>query len=227
MKSDKSAESVKKTLKYSAYSEIKKRILSCEYAPGAMLSEEVLCADTGTSRTPVRDALSRLEQESLITIVPKKGILVRDVTLELVNAVYEARLLIEPYSLERYGAKIDPNDILRFYDETRHLITEEHDIKTDLELDDKIHSVIVNASVNAYLVATYASLQAQNQRLRVMSGRTLQNRIQTSDEEHLHILTYCLKRDWQNAALQLTQHLSNAKDASFQLLVDRLAKVKA
>ena len=55
------------------------------------------------SRTPMRDALGRLEQEGLITILPKKGLMVSPITDEDVHSIYEVRLLVEPYALRVYG----------------------------------------------------------------------------------------------------------------------------
>ena len=69
------------SLKNQAYYEIRQRILTCEYAPGAILNEAFLCEELSFSRTPVRDALSRLEHEHLLRIVSKKGIVIENITL--------------------------------------------------------------------------------------------------------------------------------------------------
>lgn len=57
----------KETLKQHAYNIIKDKIINCEYAPSALLNEEMLKEDVQASRTPIRDALGRLEQEGLVT----------------------------------------------------------------------------------------------------------------------------------------------------------------
>ena len=62
----------KTNLKTLAYKTIKQKIVTCEYAPGMYLNEEILTEELKISRTPIRDALSRLEQEGLIEIKPKK-----------------------------------------------------------------------------------------------------------------------------------------------------------
>ena len=62
----------KTNLKTLAYNSIKQKIITCEYAPGTYLSEELITDQLKISRTPVRDALSRLEQEGLLEIRPKK-----------------------------------------------------------------------------------------------------------------------------------------------------------
>ena len=75
MKTERSeSEKGRNTLKYSTYEFIKNKIICCEYEPGTFLNEEILCEETGVSRTPVRDALGRLEQEGLVKILPKKGV---------------------------------------------------------------------------------------------------------------------------------------------------------
>ena len=90
----------KLSLKLQAYQYLKTRILNCEYRPNEFLNEQKLCAEMGNiSRTPMRDALGRLEQEGLITILPKKGLMVSGITEEDVHSMFEMRSLVEPLSL--------------------------------------------------------------------------------------------------------------------------------
>ena len=65
----------KPSLKLQAYQYLKTKILNCEYRPNEFLNEQKLCAEMGNiSRTPMRDALGRLEQEGLITILDRKSV---------------------------------------------------------------------------------------------------------------------------------------------------------
>ena len=96
----------KLSLKLQAYQYLKTKILNCEYRPNEFLNEQKLCAEMGNiSRTPMRDALGRLEQEGLITILPKKGLMVSGITEEDVHSMFEMRLLVEPYALRTYGSE--------------------------------------------------------------------------------------------------------------------------
>ena len=80
----------KTSLKLQAYQYLKTKILNCEYRPNEFLNEQKLCAEMGNiSRTPMRDALGRLEQEGLITILPKKGLMVSGITEEDVHSMFE------------------------------------------------------------------------------------------------------------------------------------------
>ena len=62
----------KESLKSKAYNLIKTKIVNCEYAPGTFLNESMLMGEIGSSRTPIREALSKLEQENLVRILPKR-----------------------------------------------------------------------------------------------------------------------------------------------------------
>ena len=70
----------KTNLKTLAYNKIRQKIVTCEYAPGTFLNEEILTEALGLSRTPIRDALGRLEQEGLIYPVRGKGNFVAETT---------------------------------------------------------------------------------------------------------------------------------------------------
>ena len=110
----------KLSLKLQAYQYLKTKILNCEYRPNEFLNEQKLCAEMGNiSRTPMRDALGRLEQEGLITILPKKGLMVSGITEEDVHSMFEMRLLVEPYALRTYGNAI-PREQLEAYAELMH-----------------------------------------------------------------------------------------------------------
>ena len=105
----------KLSLKLQAYQYLKTKILNCEYRPNEFLNEQKLCAEMGNiSRTPMRDALGRLEQEGLITILPKKGLMVSGITEEDVHSMFEMRLLVEPYALRTYGSEIPQEELAAF-----------------------------------------------------------------------------------------------------------------
>ena len=86
-----------------AYDELLSRIISCKYPPGSLLSEEKLVAELGISRTPIRSALIRLQQEHLVQIISKKGILVSEITPEGIRDMFNLRNLIEPYAIREFG----------------------------------------------------------------------------------------------------------------------------
>ena len=103
-------------LKTLAYNTIRTKIVTCQYAPGTFLNEEQLTTELSLSRTPVRDALGRLEQEGLLEIRTKCGILVRPLTLNDIDMIFEVRMMYEPYVLTHYGANLSVSALNEFYD---------------------------------------------------------------------------------------------------------------
>lgn len=206
------------SLKVKAYNIIKNNIVECVYTPGSMINEEQLKNEFNISRTPIRDALGRLEQEGLVTIKPKKGIMINPITIEEINKIFEVRLLVEPYAIQRYGFKIDTEDLLDYlnyyHGEKKQFLTKEKVI----ELDDKFHDSIINCIPNDYLTNFYNIIKAQNKRLRILSGSEYTNRIELGQIEHVRIIECLLKEDWDQAREELVVHLKESKSSAFKLL---------
>ena len=142
----------KLSLKLQAYQYLKAKILSCEYRPNEFLNEQKLCAEMGNiSRTPMRDALGRLEQEGLITILPKKGLMVSGITEEDVHSMFEMRLLVEPYALRTYGSALPMEKLEQF----RELMLHPDRIEDFCESDDIFHELLMSTLPNKYLRSAY------------------------------------------------------------------------
>ena len=138
----------KLSLKLQAYQYLKTKILNCEYRPNEFLNEQKLCAEMGNiSRTPMRDALGRLEQEGLITILPKKGLMVSGITEEDVHSMFEMRLLVEPYALRTYGADIPKEQLSAFVE----LMHNPDRIDDFCKSDDDFHELLMSTLPNKYL----------------------------------------------------------------------------
>lgn len=214
----------KESLKLQAYNIIKEKIVNCEYAPGTLLNEEVLREEIDASRTPIRDALSRLEQEGLLTIIPKKGVMVSGLSITDINMIFEVRILFEPYALKNYGSTIPDETILQFYNQ----LSIPHEAYADLNfftMDDEFHNTIISALPNRFLRQTYELIRTQNLRFRVMTGQCSQSRLQETMTEHLDIIKACIRKDWDAAAECMRTHLIASKNATFDLLLragDRL-----
>ncbi|MBT9246227.1 GntR family transcriptional regulator [Gemmobacter fulvus] len=86
-----------KTLSETAYDMLKELLISAQYVPGQFLQESQVAEDLGLGRTPVNQALHRLQQEGLVEIIARKGILVRSDSLSEIHLALEARALVEPF----------------------------------------------------------------------------------------------------------------------------------
>lgn len=214
-------------LKSLAYTAIKDNIISCKYAPGSTLNEEQLCAELNISRTPVRDALGRLEQEGLLVIRPKVGITVKPLTIKDVTMCFEVRMLYEPYILKHYGATLDRQALTDYYNIFSR--TGDHPKQyTDNEyyqLDTQFHQLIINACPNHYMRRRYLLIQTQSERFRYMTGEIAPARLEQTFTEHCNILTACLQSDWDQAADQMLIHLQESKNNTFMLAFSNMIRV--
>ncbi len=204
----------KQTLKELAYTYIKNKIVNCEYQPNAFINEEMIAAEINVSRTPIREALMRLEQEQLVNIMPKKGIIVCPLTPDLITSIFETRLLLEPFILENYGMYVDINELLRF----KKLYEGEYrKSKIEFEIDDDFHSLLYHASKNTYLIKTLENTHFQNQRIRVYSGIKV-FRVPNTYDEHIQIINALLTKDYKLAATRMREHILKSRKNSLEIV---------
>ena len=208
----------KENLKTYAYKTIRDRIMSCAYAPLSLLKEEELQAELGVSRTPIREAIITLENEHLVKILPKKGILVTDITMDDVNSIFELRSLFESYAIEKLGFNVQKEKLLEFLWYYQAYNRERNSSNTEFfEKDAEFHMLFMSLVTNPYIKNTYNTISSQNNRLRVMSGLKEERLMETSDE-HIAIIKACLEEDFEKAANAMVYHLANAKSAIFSYL---------
>ncbi len=217
--------SKKQNLKDVAYQEIKRLIIDCVFEPNSTLNEEMLQKNLGISRTPIREALAKLENEGLIEVVPKKGIWVSGFTVSDLYQVYEIRLLTEPYVIRTYGKSISREALhliqqrhLELLKVFRNSYTEETQ-KQLYQLDDDFHALLFSACNNPYLQNMRTLVDAQSHRGRIMLGKIVDPRILSTLEEHLSILQSILDGDYEQAATEMIQHLTKSQKASMSTIM--------
>jgi len=213
------------SLKQQAYTLIKQKIIDCEYSPDSMITEEKLQKDIPVSRTPIRDAISRLEHEGLVEIHPKRGIHISGLTIAEMNMVYETRIMFEPYSIMQYGNTFSEEKLCDFFRIHSSIASpiNQHDA---FNMDDEFHDFIMNAIPNIYIQQCYDITRIQNRRFRIISGVCSQQRLAETYQEHLEIIKACLKKDWTAAAKAMQDHLLKSKSSTFEhLLKDNLLPV--
>ena len=196
-------------LKEKSYKVIKSKITSCEYIPNEFINESALREEIGVSRTPIREALSRLEQENLVKIIPKRGVLVTDISIIEINELFQVRELIEPYIIRTYAKNIDKIELSRLYNILIVKVS-----NSDIEaysIDEDIHRLLVNSSNNRYFVSIMENIYSQNHRIRVLTGKQIEKRLDQTNKEHIEILKFLIQEDWDSAASSMVTHLKNSK----------------
>lgn len=207
------------TLKEKAYDTIKRNILICQYAPGQSLNEDMLCSDLKISRTPVRDALSRLNQENLIKIIPKKGIRITSIKFSDLNDLYDARLFMEPQLVLNFGKNASKEKLLTFLRDISALNLENVNTLDYTEKDMEFHGYIFSLANNPYFTNFYDNLATMDYRISVLGGVAPIERRNKSKEEHIEILKLLLNGDFEGASETLKQHIQAARRSKYDLLM--------
>ncbi len=193
-------------LKQVAYETLKRKIITCEIMPGSLLTEDMLCEALNASRTPVRDAVSRLEQEHLVSIRPKKGIKVNRVSMNSIRELFEVRRMLEPEVVLRYGNRIPDEVYARYilqFERTDLAMKEEND------LDHEFHQIFITASNNRYYKSVYEMIADQVYRYRVLTSE--EARLGDTQQEHYEIAANCIRGEWDLASAAMLRHIENSK----------------
>lgn len=196
--------------------EIRGRILSWRYPPGHHLGEPELSEEFAASRVPVREALRALVEQGLVEKVPNQGCFVRQPDVEATHHLYDLRLALELFVVERLARSGLPEEWLA-QERARWepWLNVRADAPADGELlvrmDEEFHLAMARALANPYVVS---SLRDINDRLRFVRlvVVTTPHRIQTTAGEHLAILDCIARRDPEAARRALRQNLHHARN---------------
>jgi DNA-binding GntR family transcriptional regulator len=197
-------------LKNLAYEILREKLINCEYKPGTMLNETQLSEDLGFSRTPIRQALNRIEQEGFIRILPKKGIYVTDVSLNDVRQIFQARLEIEPVALKMAGPYLPEEELLNFH---RKFLGEDPLVRADFRLDTAMHLFIIEHCGNRFIIDMMRKIFDINTRI-IISTRQHETKIHDACKEHLEVLDLLLARDFTKAHQAMYRHIESCKNAA-------------
>lgn len=194
------------------YTHVKQAVLDRRYEGGTLLSEGELAEAVGVSRTPVREALLRLEAEGLLKLYPKKGALVLPVSAQEIADVVETRLLVERHAVMKVVPA--PQRLLtrleELLDEQRgHAAT--GDLAAFAAADRCFHAEIVRAAGNRILAHLYDQLRDRQLRMGVATMHAEPGRIAKNVAEHTEILHALRAGDAALAATLVERHVSWVK----------------
>ncbi|MFJ6630998.1 GntR family transcriptional regulator [Streptomyces sp. NPDC091376] len=194
------------------YAHIKQAVLDRRYEGGTLLTEGELAEAVGVSRTPVREALLKLEMEGLLKLYPKKGALVLAVSAQEIADVVETRLLVEEFAVRR-AVPAPPRLIVRLEEllEEQRRRAESGDLAEVAITDRSFHAEIVRHAGNEILSRLYDQLRDRQLRMGVAVMHSHPDRIAKNVTEHAEILEAIRDGDTERAAACVRRHLSWVK----------------
>ena len=209
------------------YQTLREMILSFELYPGSRVTETELADHFGVSRTPVREALMRLEHEGHLTIRSKQGCFIRQLDVEELSEYYRVRIALEMAAVEDACSHMPTSEVERlvaFWDPAGQ---PEHLSSTAMEeSDEAFHLAIALGSNNAILVKYLRDI---NDHIRVIRRVDFNDpeRIRRTYQEHYEIAQCLLHRDAAKARNLIKRHIRRSEEFAKTLTLTQLARKKA
>jgi GntR family transcriptional regulator, rspAB operon transcriptional repressor len=162
-----------KSLLDRAYNEIKFRIITCRYRPGEVLSEAAISLELKIGRTPIHQAIHRLTMDGLISIMPRKGVMVRAVSMDEAMEIIGVRLNTECYCARLAADRADESELRELQDivEASAKVTEKRNVEQLMLLDRAFHDTIARMAKNAVLADVLRHLHERSLRFWFISLR--------------------------------------------------------
>lgn len=192
------------------FNTLRQAILRGELKPGERLMEIQLANKLGVSRTPIREALRKLELEGLVNMVPRKGAEVADITEKSLRDVLEVRKALEELSVQLACEKITEEEIeeLKLVAERFKDTLNDQDVTKIAEADVAFHDVIYTATDNQKLILLLNNLREQMYRYRVEYLKKEEAYPQLI-AEHEELIDNISKRNKEEATRIMCEHIDN------------------
>jgi DNA-binding GntR family transcriptional regulator len=202
--------------------QIRGRILDGSLKPGERLVEDRLSSELGVSRVPVREALRSLSAEGLVTLLPRRGATVVEVTPEDVAELVEVRALLEGLNARLAAQRHDPEIVAQLQDtlERGNAAAGNGTAEVLARLNAEFHERLAEASRNSVLSEVMRGLRERTSIAFSINGRT---RAREDWQEHAGVLAAVIAGDGELAALLATRHVQNAAAAFAASMKQRAA----
>lgn len=195
------------------FNTLRQAIITGEFAPGERLMEIALAEKLGVSRTPVREAIRKLELEGLVVMIPRKGAEVAQITEKDLRDSLEVRCNLEELSVKLACERItkEGEEKLKLALADFRKAIEEQDFQKIVDSDIAFHDVIFEVTQNHRLMQIASSLREQVYRYRVQYIKD-EKLHPVLEEEHRMIVDYILKKDVQQAVSVMKKHIINQEE---------------
>ena len=208
-----------KPLREVIFETLRNAIITGELKPGERLMEVQLAEKMGVSRTPVREAIRKLELEGLVEMLPRKGAHVADLSIKDIMDVLEVRASLDGLATALAAERIKPEQVK----ELKHVQTqflqyvEKQNLQGTIKKDVEFHDIIYSCSGNEKLIQIANNLREQVYRFRVIY---LKDYISPKEivKEHAEILEAVAEKDMEKARKIAEEHIKNQEKAFLKAL---------
>jgi DNA-binding GntR family transcriptional regulator len=194
-----------------AYSVIKGKIRDLAFWPGEQLIEQRIALEMGISKSPIRDALQRLNAEGLVQAIPYKGCFVAPISKQEFREVFQLREALELFSLEQAFDLYTEQDMEEFEKTTRAAVSNMRQDKQFLAYTNHLtfHKLIVEKLGNELITGVYSKIEDKLTRYLNIVVKHIPDRIRRSNEQHEVIFEAFKARNKKQALAEMQHHLSS------------------
>lgn len=207
------------------FNTLRQAILTGEMKPGERLMEIHLANKLGVSRTPIREAIRKLELEGLVIMIPRRGAEVAQITWKNLKDVLEVRRALDVLAIELACERMEKEELARLYQacEKFREATLTNDARVIAQADVDFHDLIVESTRNNRLMQLVNNLSEQMYRYRFeyIKDASQHERLV---KEHYEMYDSILNKNMERAAKVVRQHIDNQEEAiimQLQLEKDR------
>lgn len=208
-----------------AYRSLKRDILTCQLAPGARVSEQVLADRLGLGKAPIRTALAQLRRDGLVVSVPQVGYEIAQVTLRDAAELFDTREVLEVACVRRAAVLVTQEHLERLdaLAKVECHIGDRASVEAYLRANDEFHRLLATASGNSYLAGLlFTTLERLDRILHLGHLLTASLGIE-NDGRHAELVARLRARDDGGAITVLIAHLGMARQRAFAALLDNPA----
>jgi DNA-binding GntR family transcriptional regulator len=200
------------------YSILREKIISKEFAEGERLELDDICKHLGVSKTPIKEALSHLESEGLVRILPRSGTFVSNFSKTDIEDSFDVRRVLECFAVEIICNHASDQEIEMLDKMVENLgkLAKHPDIKEIypdyLRLDHEFHRQVVLQTKNKRLQEAHEreNLHAQMARIRY---RSFERELDKAQNEHERMIMAIKERNVEKAVFEINSHLQRAKQS--------------
>lgn len=194
-----------------AYDAIKHEIITCTLRPGDYINESQLCERLRIGRTPVHQAIGQLQQERFLDVIPRKGIIVRPVSLDEYFNLDEARLLLEVGAMRLVAERITKDDVagLEAILQRAAVARRARDFEKLLLSDRDFHFALAKVTRNPVLADMLNAAYERSLRVWFVSSSNMI--IEDSRDEHERLLSALARHDGEAAAQIMREHILSSR----------------
>ncbi len=210
------------------YEALKEMILSFAIYPGSRITEQELADLFQVSRTPIREALQRLEAEGYLSIRPKQGCFVRQLDMEEISQYYQVRIGIEQMVVEGACINMPRKDLEKLVQVWQPSMIEANTSRRGghQQLEEDFHMALAEGCGNRVL-ANY--LRDINNHIRIIRRLDMQDyeRLERTYQEHHDILEQILARNAGKAKTLIKHHIQRSEEFAKTITLTELARKKS